>query len=182
MQIISGKWRGKKLISPPSEKVRPTAAKAREALFNVLESHTTLNGKTVADLFAGSGALGIEALSRGAQKAIFVDTDLRPCKKNIHLLGLEEESVLLKRDVLALREDDITQADLIFMDPPYGQNLATKTLAAIGPSLKENAFIFIETESDLPTRTLPFAAPETSFELLKEKTHGAAKLVLLLKT
>lgn len=181
MQIISGKWRGKKLISPPAAQVRPTAAKAREALFNILESHTSLKGKTVADLFAGSGALGIEALSRGAEKAIFVDTDLRPAKKNIHLLGAEEASVLLKRDVLALKEEDIQTADLIFLDPPYSQDLARKTLAAIAGHIKKGAYIFIETENAFPAQTLPFAAASTPLAFVKEKTHGAAKLVLLVK-
>lgn len=182
MKIIAGTWRGKKLLSPNTEKVRPTAEKGRQAMFNMLESRLNLQGKTVMDIFAGSGALGLEALSRGAEKAIFVDTDLRPCKKNIHLLGVEAQSELLEKDVNTLTARQVAEADVIFMDPPYGENLVPDTLKAIAPHLKPGTLVFAETEKTFPAGTLPFVVADGGLSLLKENSHGAATLTLLQKT
>lgn len=181
MQIVSGTWRGKKLISPGEDKVRPTSVKGREALFNALESRTSLRGKTILDVFAGTGALGLEALSRGAKHVIFTDIDLRPCKKNIHLLGVEGQSTLLQKDARSLALKDVQEADIVFMDPPYGQNLVPETLKTIAPYLKPGCFIFTETEKSFPADTLPFAASGVSFDAISQKDHGPATLTLLKK-
>lgn len=178
LTIIGGIYKGKKLISPRSEKVRPTAARSREALFNMLETHTSLNGKTVADLYCGSGALGLEALSRGAEKALFADTDTKPAYKNAASMQVEHQVHYLQQDVLTLNTEQLAAADIIFMDPPYGYDLAAKTVAAHAPHLKKGTLWAIEVEADYPIATLPFAAKGTPLKLLGKNTHGAATIAV----
>lgn len=181
MKIIAGRWRGKTLTAPATQKVRPTSDKGRQALFNMLESRTTLREQTVLDVFAGTGALGLEALSRGAEKAIFNDTDLRPARKNIHHLQAEDQCVLLEQDALSLGAGDVATADIVFMDPPYARNLVPETLMVLVPLLKQGCFIMTETEKTFPADTLPFTVPGYTLTLLSQKSHGAATLSLLRK-
>lgn len=123
MRIIAGQWRSRPLVAPKGDTTRPTADRTRETLFSMLASRLgSFEGLTVADLFAGSGALGLEALSRGAAKAIFVEQDapaLRALRSNIANLRAQQHCDVRASSVMALgpaREP----VDLLLMDPPYG--------------------------------------------------------------
>jgi 16S rRNA (guanine966-N2)-methyltransferase len=149
LRIIGGELRGKKLTSIKGDLTRPTADRVREAIFNILAFH--ISRATVLDLFAGTGALGIEALSRGASSAVFIDNSrdaLSVIEKNIHACRLESRSSVLKRDILK-QSGNITDGrnfSLVLLDPPYHKNFIRPALSALEASdqLKENARIVIE--------------------------------------
>ena len=140
MRIIGGFCKGQRLFPPDGDEVRPTSDKIRESIFNVLthnEEWVCLEKASVLDLFAGSGAMGLEALSRGALSAIFVDKSqsaLDTIGKNARHLGLRDQSLLLKLDLSdLLRSSRLSKisADVIFLDPPYGKNLIFRTLRSL---------------------------------------------------
>lgn len=153
MRIIAGAWRGRPLVAPPGAETRPTADRARETLFSMLTSRLgTFEGLRVADLFAGTGALGLEALSRGAAHATFIETDraaLAALKTNIAKLGAADRT-----DVLARSADApgtaIVPYDLVLLDPPYGKGLGERALAALrqGGWLAPDAWVSVETRRD----------------------------------
>eukprot|EP01047_Picozoa_sp_COSAG01_P000113 COSAG01_NODE_1_length_100484_cov_170.446142_113_plen_188_part_00 len=123
MQIISGELKGRRLSYPKQDKVRPTQAKVREAMFNILGQQLNLAASRVLDLCCGSGALGLEAYSRGAQDVAFVDIDTRFIIKNIKLLQLEAASALCvyRQDAKRFIRKQQASFDLIFFDPPWHQ-------------------------------------------------------------
>ena len=185
MRIVAGKHRGRRLAVPPGHGVRPTSERAREALFNILShglgGHTSgaspLVGARVLDAFAGSGALGLEALSRGAGEAIFMEQDpdaLRALRRNVQTLGAADRVRILDTDVLAppyAREP----CTLGFLDPPYGRDLAVPALLALTRSgwLSLGSIVTIEQAAGTA-----FAVPE-GFAVLDERRYGKACLVLL---
>lgn len=136
MRIIAGKFRGKQLNSPKGEDIRPTSDRVRESLFNILASRfgTSFEGLRVLDLFAGTGALGIEALSRGAAFAVFVDSGVEArgiIREHIEMFGLGGQSKLLRRDATALGPvEKFKPFDLVFVDPPYGEHLGEQALVS----------------------------------------------------
>jgi len=142
MRIIGGTLRGRKLVSLRGRSIRPTTDRVREALFNILGSKPV--GATVLDLFAGSGALGIEALSRGARQAVFIDkasSTIQVLRKNTILCGFETRSRIIQWDIVknlcCLRP--YRQAfDLVFLDPPYHQNMVQPALVHL---LREEALV-----------------------------------------
>lgn len=121
MRIISGKWRGRVLASPPGDTTRPTGDRTREGLFSMLASRLgSFEGLVVADIFAGTGAMGLEALSRGAARAIFVDQDkaaIAAIRKNIALVGADGEVI---PTAVASLGPARKPCDLLLFDPPYG--------------------------------------------------------------
>lgn len=123
LRIIAGAWRGRKLLTPVGETTRPTADRTRETLFSMLVSRLgDLEGLAVADLFAGSGALGLEALSRGAGNCVFVEQDpaaIRALRSNVANLQAQSQSDVRAGSVLALGPAK-APLDLIMLDPPYG--------------------------------------------------------------
>lgn len=123
LRIIAGQWRGRKLVAPTGDATRPTADRTRETLFSMLVSRIgAFEGLTVADLFAGSGALGLEALSRGAASCLFVEQDaaaLRALRSNIANLHAQPQTDVRAGSVLALGPAK-APLDLILLDPPYG--------------------------------------------------------------
>lgn len=127
MRIIAGLYKGRLLHSPKGDRTRPTSGRMREALFNICQNY--IEGARFLDLFAGSGAMGFEALSRGASFATFVDNSqesVRCIKKNRELLQLEQQSELLFGDVFEVMQKLAKKEkkyDLIYADPPYGTNL-----------------------------------------------------------
>jgi len=125
MRVVAGRYGGRTLKAPRGADVRPTADRVREALFSILGP---LDGLRVLDLFAGTGALGIEALSRGAASCVFVDVDTRPVRANLQALGIDAE-VRRARALSALKPAD--QYDLVLLDPPY------RDAARLGPELTE---------------------------------------------
>jgi 16S rRNA (guanine(966)-N(2))-methyltransferase RsmD len=120
MRIISGAYKGRRLKSPPKNaKVRPSTDRVRETLFNLLFNMVDLNDTDVLDLFCGTGSLGIECLSRGAAKAVFVDTDIRTVNENLSLVGAENSSEIVRSDVTRFLKRTVGTFDVIFADPPY---------------------------------------------------------------
>jgi len=148
IRITGGSLKGRKLLVPSVPNLRPTTDRVRESLFNILGYK--VNEKRVLDLFAGSGALGIEALSRGAIEAVFVEKYKRVAdvlRKNISVCNLEDKSLVLTMPAdkailtLARRSEKF---HLIFMDPPYHSSLASSTLALIPPLLTDEGMVIVE--------------------------------------
>jgi len=157
VRVIAGSARGRTLFSPAGTRIRPTADRVKEALFSSLGSRFgSFNGLTVLDLFAGSGALGIEALSRGAATAVFVDShpdSLLLVRKNLELTSLARSAEILRFDVIkavAHLEAGDKRFDIIFADPPYAEKeLAEQLLLllAAGSVLSAGGIIVLETDS-----------------------------------
>jgi 16S rRNA (guanine966-N2)-methyltransferase len=182
MRIVAGRHRGRKLISPEGEAIRPTADRARQALFNILGSPRYATddgplprGASVLDAFAGVGALGLEALSRGAARAVFLDHEAAACRlieRNLAALG--EPGLVLRRDATRPGPAPFPCA-LAFLDPPYGSGLAEPALVALAEAgwLAPGALVSVE----LGRRDA--LAPPAGFEALDERAYGAARLILL---
>jgi 16S rRNA (guanine966-N2)-methyltransferase len=176
MRVIAGTWRGRPLVAPKGDATRPTADRTREALFSMLASRLgSFEELAVADLFAGSGALGLEALSRGAATCLFVEQDkaaLDALKTNIAKLGATGADVRAT-SVLALGPAP-RPLDLILMDPPYGTNagsVALDKLARLGWT-SPASWVSIETQRDEEITV-------AGFEIDASRTHGKARITLL---
>ena len=156
MRIISGNRRGKKLYAFEGRKIRPTADRMREAIFNILSSR--VKGSTVLDLFAGTGSFGLEAISRGARSALFIDNHpdaIRLLNKNITACGMLKETSVVKWNIvhnLNCLEGIQTRFELVFMDPPYHRNLVGPTLVHLHESgaVQPAAHIVVEHGLDDP--------------------------------
>jgi 16S rRNA (guanine966-N2)-methyltransferase len=184
MRIVSGRFRGKALAAPPGEATRPTSDRARQAVFNILEHAPWsggLQGRRVIDLFAGSGALGFEALSRGATFALFVETDEAArgaIRDNMEAMGLFGAARVHRRDAtdLGTRPGSAGEAfDLAFLDPPYRKGLGERALAKLaeGGWLAPGATVVFERGTDEPGFEV------AGFEVLDERTYGAARVWFL---
>ncbi len=153
MRVISGQYGGRALVAPRGRDIRPTSDRVREALFSILGS---VQGDRVLDLFAGSGALAIEALSRGAAAATLVDSSraaLAAIEHNLAALGLSAEVVgASARAFLGRARSDARQYDLVFLDPPYRQasKLAAELSAALPPVLAPDARVVAESDRRAP--------------------------------
>lgn len=183
MRIVGGQFKGRPIAAPPGRDTRPTSDRAREAVFNIL-AHAPwsagLEGRRVLDLFAGSGALGLEAMSRGATFALFVETDAAArgvIRDNIEALGLFGTTRIHRRDAtdLGLKPAGVGEPfDLVFLDPPYGKGLGERALAKLGEGawITSDALIMLEVGAD--------EAPQLdTFETLDERDYGAAKVLFL---
>lgn len=150
MRIIAGKWRGRPIEAPPGMATRPTADRVREALFSMLTSRLgSFDDLRVADLFAGSGALGLESLSRGAATAVFIESDPKAAaviRRNAEKLGASVQ--LLAGSALALPASE--PFDLVFADPPYAPGSGTAVVAAVAKSgwLAPGGLMSVETSRD----------------------------------
>jgi len=175
MRIIAGAWRGRPLLAPPGEATRPTSDRAREALFSMLQSRLgSFEGLRAADLFAGTGALGLEALSRGAAHCTFVETDraaLDTIRRNAAALGAGERADIRAQDATRLAGGPW---HLVFLDPPYRSGLGAAAIASLAASgaLAPGALLSLETARD---ELLHPGALET----LAERSYGKARLRLL---
>ena len=178
MRIISGLWRGRAIIAPKGDATRPTADRTREALFSMLTSRLgSFEGLAVADLFAGSGALGLEALSRGAASCLFVEQDraaIDALKANIAKLGAKAD--VRAQSVMAL--PPATQPlDVILMDPPYGTGAGMVALDRLNRLgwVSDATWISIETAKTETVEVEGFTADA-------ERTHGKMRITLLRRT
>ena len=153
MRVVGGRFRGQQLVTPAGDATRPTSDRVREAVFNILLHGIdgfTLDEIRVLDLFAGSGALGLEALSRGAAFCLFIDDAVEArgaIRENIEKLRLTGESKLFRRDATRLGEAaQMGQFGLVFLDPPYGRGLAEPALIALagGGWLAPGAVVVVE--------------------------------------
>ncbi len=175
MRVISGTARGRKLKEPRDMKVRPTTDMVKESIFNIIQFD--IEGRRVLDLFAGTGQLGIEALSRGAAFAVFVDESAASAKivsDNIKLCGFERVSKVVQSDALPFLKRG-EKFDIVFLDPPYDSGLLDKALELIFEFdiLKENGIIVCESAADkcVPDAIMPYAKR-------KEYRYGKIKITL----
>jgi 16S rRNA (guanine966-N2)-methyltransferase len=180
MRIVGGRLRGRALAAPKSQAIRPTADRLRESLFNIL-MHAygdPVTGARVLDLFAGTGALGLEAISRGAAFALFVDDGAEAralLRQNVEALGLAAVTRIFRRDATKLGPvHPVEPFSLAFLDPPYGKGLAERALASAreGGWLTENAIVVVEEEAGA------FKPPE-SYEELERRKYDDTEFVIL---
>lgn len=183
MRLVGGQFKGRALTAPKGRSTRPTSDRARETLFNVLTHASwapSLEGARVIDLFAGSGALGFEALSRGAGFALFVETDHSArgaIRQNIEALGAFGITQLYRRSAVSLGERPAgleAPFDIAFLDPPYHKGLVETCLKGLqtGDWLTPDVCLMVETGVD--------EAPDMSgFDVLDTRSSGAAKLWFL---
>lgn len=168
MRVIAGDFKGRRLHAPPGTRVRPTPDRVREALFSILGS---VEGAEVLDLFAGSGALGIEALSRGAVRATFVDDDPQAVDAIRHnLAGIGADGVVKRRDALAFLARPSSRYDLVFADPPYSSapELAAALADRLPAAVTDEARIVIETDKRTPL--------ELDLPLVTERDYGKTRI------
>jgi len=186
MRIVGGRHRGRRLAAPPGEVVRPTSDRAREALFNILShgnfaaSGLPFAGRPVIDAFAGTGAVGLEALSRGASEAVFIEDNrdaLAALRRNIDALGEEDRSHVVRGDATRPPRA-VAQAAVAFLDPPYGSGLAPACLTALAAAgwLLPDALAIVEIAADEDL------VPPDGFAAIDTRVYGAAKLVFLRRT
>lgn len=188
MRIVSGRFKSRALLSPSGKGTRPTSDRARQAIFNILE-HASWRpfilpeNAHVLDIFAGTGALGLEALSRGAADIIFIENDraaMAACLGNIDSFGVKGETRLIKAD--ALNPPPLpaaaTPRNLVFLDPPYGKGWGARALAAIAAKgwLAEDAVCVMEMSKKDPEET-----PE-GFTLVDTRTYGIAEVRFMVYT
>jgi 16S rRNA (guanine966-N2)-methyltransferase len=179
MRVVGGRFRGRPLTGPRTDAIRPTSDRLRESLFNILAHSYSLPqpDTRVLDLFAGTGALGIEALSRGAAHTLFVETGVEGrgiIRTNMETFGLNGVARILRRDATSLGDaGTIAPFDLVFLDPPYGKGLGEKALASVasGGWLKSNALCVLEEEAAV-TISLP-----SDFKLGDRREYGDTQLL-----
>jgi 16S rRNA (guanine966-N2)-methyltransferase len=181
MRVVGGRLRGRALKAPETRAVRPTADRLRESLFNIL-MHAygdPVSGARVLDLFAGTGALGVEALSRGAAFALFVDEGVEPralLRANVESLGLGGSSKVYRRDATRLGPaHPMPPFSLVFADPPYGKGLAEQALASAraGGWLTPDALVVVE------EAVASHFQPPDGFEELERRAYDDSELVFL---
>lgn len=184
MRIVAGSLKGRSIVAPDGQGTRPTSDRARQAVFNVLEHAAwaePLDGLRVIDLYAGSGALGFEAISRGAVFALFVETDDEArgaIRENADAYGVMGRTRVHRRSAvdLGVRPGSDGEAfDLAFLDPPYRKGLGEQTLARLleGNWLKPGAVVVFERGSDEPDIDTP------GYERLDARDYGAARVLFL---
>lgn len=181
MRIVGGRLRGRTLAAPKSDAIRPSADRLRESLFNILihAYGDPVSGARVLDLFAGTGALGMEALSRGAAFTLFVDDDAEAralIRENVATLGLGGVSRIFRRDAAKLGQaHPVEPFALVFLDPPYGKGLGEKALASArdGGWLAPEALIVVEEAADAG-----FKPPE-GFEEIERRDYDDTQLIFL---
>ena len=176
MRVITGTARGRKLKTPENFDIRPTTDNVKESVFNIIQFD--IEGRRVLDLFAGTGQLGIECLSRGAESAVFVDKDraaIQIVKENLKLCGLK--GTVVQEDALSFLRH-CGRFDIIFVDPPYDSNLYESVLETVKlvDILSEGGIILCEARRD---RAMPEMAPP--YRKRKEYVYGKVKLCLYTK-
>ena len=181
MRVVGGRLKGRSLAPPSSRDIRPTADRLRESVFNILVHayDDPIEGARVLDLFAGTGALGIEAVSRGATFVLFVDDGVEArslLRNNTEALGLGGTTRIFRRDATKLGPAHPIEAfSLVFLDPPYGKGLAEKALVSArdGGWLKAQALIVVEESVEAA-----FKAPD-GFEEIERRAYDDTELIFL---
>ena len=184
MRVVGGALRGRRLAGPEDEggraRLRPTPDRMREAVFNILAhgDHPDLDGARVLDLFAGTGAMGIEALSRGARGAVFVDSGREAralLNRNIDALGLRDRARIVTGDAARFRPGAGQRFDIVFLDAPYGRGLTRPALDALvsGNALSPDATLVAETAGSEPLD------PPAGLALADDRRYGAGRIRIL---
>jgi len=164
VRVVAGSARGRRLAAPKGDRTRPTSDRTREAVFNSLMSLDAVRGAVVWDLWCGSGALGVEALSRGAARAVFVDRDpaaVAVVRKNLESCGFPEGASVHRGDALAFVADHPEGADLVLADPPYEFDRWEELTSALRCR-------WLVAESDRPVE------PGARFEVVRQRRYGRA--------
>ncbi len=181
MRVVGGELKGRNIVAPASRDIRPTADRLRESVFNILVHayDDPFQDARVLDLFAGTGALGIEAISRGAVFTLFVDNGAEAralLRNNVEALALGGVTKVYRRDATDLGPaHPMEPFSLVFLDPPYGKGLAEKALASLrdGGWLKPNALLVVE-----EAKAAAFAAPE-GYDELERRAYDDTEFVFL---
>jgi len=184
MRVIGGKFKGLKLMPPNDLRIRPTSDRLKEALFSILESkkyNINIHNSSVIDICSGTGALGIEALSRGAKEVCFIDKDIKSIRiiqKNISKLNINHEDKIF----INIVKDEVTKAlqkidsiyDIVLIDPPYNTNIINETLQDLKNYnlIKTHSYIFAESSN---AEIFDF----NGYEILDTKKYGKSKLTIL---
>ena len=179
MRIIGGKYRGKKLFSPEGKAVRPTSDRAREAIFNILYSHidAAYEDLNLADIFAGTGAFGLEAISRGFKSVTFVDLDTKNVVRNAKMFAAEQQKI----NIIKANAENLPRVrqhfDMVFMDAPYAKGLTDKVLTQLIEKdwLNENGVCIVEIRHDEK-----IDIPDI-FEITDERIYGLSRILFLRK-
>lgn len=174
MRVITGTARGKRLVTLEGESVRPTPERVKEALFSSIQFD--IEGRRVLDLFAGSGQLGIEALSRGAKEAVFVDAGKEPAsivQKNLESTGLAARAQVKNMDFEAFLLRNRDPFDLAFLDPPYRTGLLQRALPLVAQTMNPGGSIFCENPSDEEM-------PEDAGDFVRVRSYRYGKIVITL--
>tara|TARA_Y100000590_G_scaffold470400_1_gene664545 strand:+ start:9665 stop:10234 length:570 start_codon:yes stop_codon:yes gene_type:complete len=184
MRIVSGSLKGKKIISGSNSVIRPTSDKVKMAIFNIIAHRLVdfnFKGKNVLDLFSGTGALGIEALSRGASFSTFVDFSKlaeEVCLTNLENCNLSNQAMYINCDIKKLSNIKFKDKfDIIFADPPYKKNYSEIIFKNINKSelLKQNGILIIEEDKNINLSI------EDNFELLSHKEYGGTQILILIQ-
>ena len=183
MRIISGIFRGTKLYTLDGENTRPTLDRVKEPLFSIIQTH--IKDSVVLDIFAGSGALGLEALSRGAKKAVLCDKSyeaINIIKKNIEKTHMEEKTETKCMDYKKCLTNLKDKFDIIFIDPPYKLDIAIKSVEIILKNnlLAEDGIIIIETDDEI-RELQEIKELDYNIEIIDRRTYGRIKLIFLKK-
>jgi 16S rRNA (guanine966-N2)-methyltransferase len=180
LRIVAGSLRGRPLAPPKDDTTRPTSDRVREAMFNILAhgaASVDLAGARVLDLFAGTGALGLEAVSRGAQFVVFVEDDAGAravIRTNVEAFGLTGQTKIFRRDATDMGPSaQMGMFDVAFLDPPYGQGLGERALVSLagGGWLKPDAAVVLEERRDVAVALPP------GFKLADQRTWGDTQAI-----
>ena len=189
MRVVAGALRGRKLVAPEGLQVRPTAERVRQATFNALDHRGVVRGARVVDLFAGSGALGIEALSRGATHVTFVETDkaaLACIRQNLDHVGMTAQATIVRADVARWVRGGSAAGtvDLLFADPPYTFEGWTDLLAAVLPGLRRDRAHAEQAEPDetgiAVLETPGPIEPGVGWEIVRQQRYGGTVVTLIM--
>ncbi|WP_026509272.1 MULTISPECIES: 16S rRNA (guanine(966)-N(2))-methyltransferase RsmD [unclassified Butyrivibrio] len=181
MRVIAGEARRLRLVTPEGNDTRPTQDRIKETLFNMLQNDVP--GAVFIDVFAGSGGIGIEALSRGAKKAYFIENNIKAVKcinQNLQTTKFEDRATVLRQDVLVgLKNIKEKEVDLIFVDPPYESGLYERTFELLGrlPYVTEYTMLIAECNLDMDLSVFE----DAGFEIIKEKRYKTNQHVFLKK-
>lgn len=177
MRVISGKYRGKKLLSPKDDYIRPTTDRAKESMFNMIQNY--IYGSKFLDLFSGSGAIGIEAFSRDSKHITMVENakdSLKLINANLKSINADKDNIeLVNRDVIDFLKTSREKYDIIFADPPYNYSKINEIIKIVSDNklLSDEGILIIETEKD-------FTLEECSdFIIEKEKIYSISKLTVM---
>ncbi len=175
MRIVGGKYKSRVLSGFDGDRIRPTSDKARESLFNILQNR--IYGAEFLDLFCGTGAMGIEALSRGAKSVTFNDADrnsLSVLRKNLTKLGVDEDYQIKNYDALVFLKNAQEKYDIIFIDPPYKTDLGERAVALCQGVLKDGGVVILESET-------PFMGEVDGLAVFDQRKYGRARLTFFKK-
>lgn len=172
MRIIGGEFKNRSIKAPKGQDVRPTGERVREAIFNILYAQMDFDGIVSADICCGTGALGLETLSRGAEFCTFVDLDVKPVSQNLRELGVDEKAKVIRS--LGQKARLVKKADLVFVDPPYYKGIAEEVMNNAANIGNPDSIWIVEVEKKHELVVLP-----EQFELVDNRRYGHSQIYIL---